>query len=46
MKIVNKEKCPLCGFKLYKKHEGLVCTNHKCKLHSSDKHKMGKSEIK
>lgn len=28
-----KNKCPLCNHVLYKKNEGLVCKNHKCKLY-------------
>jgi 5-methylcytosine-specific restriction endonuclease McrA len=26
-------KCPMCNHILYKRYEGLVCTNWKCKLH-------------
>ena len=27
------ESCPKCNHILYRKHEGLVCRNHRCKLY-------------
>jgi len=32
MTITEIEKCPLCGRKLQRKYEGLICPNWKCKL--------------
>lgn len=29
----EKEHCPQCNYILYRKHEGLVCRNHRCKLY-------------
>jgi len=29
-KGIEKLRCPICNYILYKKHEGLVCKNHKC----------------
>jgi len=34
-------KCPLCNHILYKRYEGLVCKNHKCKLYF----KLGKGWV-
>ncbi len=30
---LEKKQCPLCNHILYKKHEGMVCKNHRCKLY-------------
>lgn len=38
---MEQTKCPLCDHVLYKKHEGLVCRNHKCKLYF----KLGKGWV-
>lgn len=42
-KKMNKEKptCPICNHILYKKYEGHVCKNWKCKLY----HKLGKGWV-
>ena len=29
----KKVNCPICNHVLYKKYEGLVCKNHRCKLY-------------
>ena len=39
--IYEKEICPMCKHVLYKRYEGLVCKNWKCKLY----HKLGKGWI-
>lgn len=37
----TKENCPLCNYVLYRKNEGLVCRNHRCKLYF----KLGKGWV-
>lgn len=32
MTETEKPRCPMCGFVLYKRHEGWVCKNWKCGL--------------
>ena len=37
----TNENCPLCNYVLYRKNEGLVCRNHRCKLYF----KLGKGWV-
>ena len=33
IKSYDRSLCPLCGHKLVKRYEGMVCKNHKCRLY-------------